>query len=495
MPRTRETFEIPSLGALDRGTGQLARQLARGLRAAIARGELQPGERLPSTRTLAASLGLSRGTVSEAFEQLVAEGCLQARTGSGTRVARPDPALSLPLIPPSPALPPQADAPTLPPQAGRYAALLHELTALPPVPFAIPVPAGAVAPDAQWRRLGNRVRATHAAAPAPYGDPRGVPALRAAVADYVRKARAVACEPEQVLITSGTQLGLYLAARVLLAPGDAVWVEDPAYIGLSALVEEFGLRALCVPVDRQGMDVAHAAAGCPHARAAFVTPSHQYPLGMPLGMARRRALLDWARRAGAWIVEDDYDSELRYAGHPFPSLQGLDPARVVYLGTFSKVLFPSLRLGYAIVPPALVEAFAGARMLIDRHSPTAEQHALAAYMREGHFEAHIRRIRGVYAQRRAVLIAAVERSLSPWLRLEPSDQGMHLVAWLPAGVDDGAVCAAALAAGISVRAVSPMYAGPARRSGLMLGFGGFTEPQLLAGVEGLRRVLERMAPR
>jgi GntR family transcriptional regulator/MocR family aminotransferase len=194
-------------------------------------------------------------------------------------------------------------------------------------------------------------------------------------------------------------------------------------------------------------------------------------------------------------VEDDYDSELRYAGHPFPSLQGLDPARVVYLGTFSKVLFPSLRLGYAIVPPALVEAFAGARMLIDRHSPTAEQHALAAYMREGHFEAHVRRIRGVYAQRRAVLIAAVERSLSPWLRLEPSDQGMHLVAWLPEGVDDGAVCAAALTAGISVRAVSPMYAGPARRSGLMLGFGGFTEPQLLAGVEGLRRVLERMAPR
>lgn len=494
MPRTRGTFEIPSLGTLDRSAGQLARQLARGLREAIARGELQPGEQLPSTRTLAASLGLSRGTVSEAFEQLVAEGCLEARVGSGTRVARPDPALALAPLP-GPTRPPQTQAPALPPQAQRHAALLRELTALPPVPFAIPVPAGAVAPDAQWRRTGQRVRATQAAAPAPYGDPRGVPALRAAVADYVRKARAVTCEPEQVLITSGTQLGLYLAARVLLAPGDAVWMEDPAYVGLSALAEEFGWRALRVPVDRQGLDVAHAAAACPHARAAFVTPSHQYPLGMPLSMARRRALLEWARRAGAWIVEDDYDSELRYAGHPFPSLQGLDPARVVYLGTFSKVLFPSLRLGYAIVPPALVKAFAGARMLMDRHSPTAEQHALAAYMSEGHFEAHIRRIRTGYAQRRAVLIEAVERSLSPWLRLEPSDQGMHLVAWLPEGVDDEAVCAAALAAGLSVRAVSPMYAGPGRRSGLMLGFGGFTAEALTAAVAGLRRVLETIAPR
>ncbi|NML16031.1 MocR-like pyridoxine biosynthesis transcription factor PdxR [Azohydromonas caseinilytica] len=489
MSRTRRSIEIPSLGAFDREAGALGRQLAQGLRAAIARGELKAGELLPSTRTLAASLGLSRGTVMEAFEQLIAEGYLEAQVGAGTRVVLPVQAWDCAAPGDTAARPPAA--PKLPPQALRYAAMARQLAALPAVPFAIAIPGGAAAPDEQWRRVGNRVRASRLGAPAPYGDPRGVAGLREAVADYVRRARAVHCEPEQVLITGGTQQGLYLAGRVLLSPGDAVWVEDPGYAGLTALVEEFGVRALRVPVDRQGMDVALAAAACPQARAAFVTPSHQHPLGMPLSMARRQALLAWAQRQDAWIVEDDYDSELRYAGHPFPSLQSLDPARVIYLGTFSKVLFPSLRLGYAVMPEPLVEAFAGLRVLMDRHSPTAEQQALAAYMREGHFEAHIRRIRGAYAQRRAVLIAAIEQSLSEWITLEPCDQGMHLVGWLREGLDDVAVAAAALDAGIALRAVSPMYATERRRHGLMFGFGGFSAEQLRAAVAGLRRVLEQ----
>ena len=493
MPRTRCRIDIPALGALDREAGGLGRQLAQGLRAAIARGELKGGELLPSTRALAASLRLARGTVMEAFEQLIAEGYLEAQVGAGTRVVSPVQAWDI--TSPGNATARTPAAPALPPQAERYAAMARRLAALPPVPFAIAVPSGAVTPDEQWRRVGQRVRASRLGAPAPYGDPRGVDELRAAVADYVRRARAVRCEPAQVLITSGTQQGLYLAGRVLLAPGDPVWIEDPAYAGITALVEELGMRALRVPVDRQGLDVALAAAACPQARAAFVTPSHQHPLGMPLSMARRQALLAWAQRQQAWIVEDDYDSELRYAGHPFPSLQSLDPARVVYLGTFSKVLFPSLRLGYAVVPPALVDAFAGARLLMDRHSPTAEQQVLAAYMREGHFEAHIRRIRGAYAQRRAVLVAAIGELLSDWIELEPCDQGMHLVGWLRGGLDDVAVAAAALDAGIALRAVSPMYAGERGRHGLMFGFGGFTDEQLREAVAGLRRVLEVQAAR
>jgi GntR family transcriptional regulator/MocR family aminotransferase len=206
-------------------------------------------------------------------------------------------------------------------------------------------------------------------------------------------------------------------------------------------------------------------------------------------MARRTALVAWARENGSWIIEDDYDSELRYVGHPFPSLQGMDPTRVVYLGTFSKVLFPALRFGYAIVPEPLVEAFAGARTLMDRHSPTVDQHVLAAFMREGYFETHIRRIRSVYAERRATLIAAVEKDLSPWVSLQPSDQGMHLVIWLKTGIDDMQVAARAEAAGVVVRAISPMYAGKSRRSGLMLGFGGFPADQLEMFVSRLRTVL------
>lgn len=299
----------------------------------------------------------------------------------------------------------------------------------------------------------------------------------------------MSCEPEQVIVTNGTQQGLYLAARVLLCHGDAVWAENPAYPGLTAVLEDFDTRVHRIDVDQQGIDVAQGMAVVPTARAAFVTPSHQYPLGMPLSMSRRMALLSWAREHGAWIVENDYDSELRYAGHPFPSMQGLDPSRVVYLGTFSKVLFPSLRLGYIVVPPHLADSFAGARALMDRHSPTGDQHVLAAYMRDGHFEAHIRRIRAIYANRRAALIDLIKKELAPWAALQPSDQGMHLVIWLRDGIDDVEVVTQANTAGIWVRALSPMYANEKKRSGLMLGFGGFPAQELKKAIASLRTLL------
>jgi GntR family transcriptional regulator/MocR family aminotransferase len=486
MAKSRSSIALPALGPLDRKAGPMGQQLAQGLREAIAKGALKPGERLPSTRTLATSLGLARGTVTAAFEQLGAEGYLVAEVGAGTRVAA-SLGEAMPAAPPDSAVAPQ---PALR-NAARIAwlaAVGRSLTPLPQLPFSVAVPTDAAAPDDNWRRLGNRVRATRAAAPATYADARGEPELRAAIADYVRKSRAVRCEPDQVLVTAGTQQGLFLAGRVLLSSGDPVWTEDPAYLGMTAVLDDLGLISHRIPVDAQGFDIDAAMAACPEARAAFVTPSHQYPVGMPMSMSRRTALLAWARQNDAWVVEDDYDSELRYAGHPFPSMQGLDPSRVVYLGTLSKVLFPSLRLGYAVVPPSLVEAFAGARTIIDRHSPTADQHVMAAYMREGHFEAHIRRIRNAYAERRAVLIAAIARELSPWLTVEPSDQGMHLTAWLAPGLDDMAIAARARAAGIVIRAISPMYA-RSPRSGFMLGFGGFPAAQLEEAVLGLKAVL------
>jgi GntR family transcriptional regulator / MocR family aminotransferase len=489
MPRQRAIASIPSLAAVDRAAGQIGRQLAQALRAAIARSELKAGDLLPSTRALSASLGVARGTVVEAFDQLLAEGYLESRVGAGTRVA---PTLA---DQPRPTRPPVARGPRtppiqLPPRAGRLAEVAAAFTPMPEMPFAIAVPEGAVAPDAGWRRLGNRVRASRAAAPSSYGDPRGLMELRHAIADYVRKSRAVHCEPEHVVITAGTQQGLYLAGRVLLSRGDQVWAEDPAYPGMTAVLDDLDLLTTRVPVDAQGIDVDAGLAVCPNARAAFVTPSHQYPLGMPMSMARRNALLAWAQRRNAWIIEDDYDSELRYAGHPFPSLQGLDPSRVIYLGTLSKVLFPSLRLGYVVAPAPLVDAFAGARALLDRHSPTADQHVLAAYMREGLFEAHIRRIRGVYAARRATLIAALQRHMPPEVVLQPSDQGMHLLLWLPRDIDDVQLAKAALADRIVVRAISPMYKA-APQSGLMLGFGGFSSEQLEAAAKRLGSIVDR----
>lgn len=488
MPRPRTTVSIPSLRAVDRAGGQVGRQIAQSLRAAIAGGELKAGELLPSTRALAASLGVARGTMVEAFDQLQAEGYLEPHVGTGTRVA-------LTLTEPRPVRPPAARSPKavptlLPPRAKKLAEVVQAFTPMPEVPFAIAVPGGEVAPDDVWRRLGNRVRSSRVAAPASYGDPRGVMELRQAIADYVRKSRAVHCEAEQVVIASGTQQGLYLAGRVLLSRGDPVWAEDPAYPGMTAVLDDLDLVTTRVPVDAQGIDVEAAIAACPNAGAAFVTPSHQYPLGMPMSMARRNALVAWAQRREAWIVEDDYDSELRYAGHPFPSMQGLDPSRVIYLGTLSKVLFPSLRLGYVVAPAPLVDAFAGARALLDRHSPTADQHVLAAYMREGLFEAHIRRIRAVYAARRTTLIAALARHMPDDVTLLPSDQGMHLLLWLPKGADDVWLAKAALADGIVVRPISPMYK-RAPRPGLMLGFGGFAPEELEAAAIRLRRVMDR----
>jgi GntR family transcriptional regulator/MocR family aminotransferase len=345
--------------------------------------------------------------------------------------------------------------------------------------------------DDHWRRLGNRVRASQSAAPAGYSDPRGLLALRKEIAIYLRKARAVSCRPENIIITEGTQQGLYLTTKVLLATGDSAWAEDPAYPGLTAVLEERGIKMQRIAVDASGFNVAKAIETAPNAKLAFVTPSHQYPMGMPLSMPRRLALAEWAKNHNGWIVEDDYDSELRYAGQPFPAMQGLNNNRVVYLGTFSKVLAPSLRLGYLVAPDCLVDAFIGARALIGRGSPCTEQHLIAAYMKEGYFETHIRRIRNIYGQRRQILIQALKLKI-PELQIQPSDQGMHLVALLPTGLNDVAVAAAARKTGISLRALSPMCSNELQLSGLMFGFGGFSAEQLKSSVLKLRLVLDTL---
>lgn len=485
MPRRQPVIDLPALSVIDRSEGAIGRQLTDTLRNAISRGEMTAGERLPSTRALAQALGVSRGTITEAYAQLVAEGCLDAKAGSSTRVAH------MPLPTPLPARrragPASEEAPAPPACAASYAAFATRLMPMPSIPFSVAVPEGAVAMDDHWRRLSHRVRQSQGAQPAGYGDPRGLLALREQVAAYVRKARDVHCGPENIVITEGAQQGLFISARVLLAPGDAALAEDPAYPGLIAVLEERGIEVARVPVDNQGFDIARAHEACRRATVAFVTPSHQYPTGVPLSMPRRLALLEWARTRQGWIVEDDYDSELRYAGYPFPAIHGLGGSRVIYLGTFSKLLAPSLRLGYVVAPDCLVDAIVGARALLGRGSPLGEQHVIAAYMKEGHFEAHIRRIRGIYAQRRKALTDALAADL-PALQVQPASLGMHIIAWLPEGMDDVKLAQAAALEGIALRALSPLFAARPPRQGLILGFGGFGEAEIKAAVSRLRQV-------
>jgi len=333
------------------------------------------------------------------------------------------------------------------------------------------------------------------------GDPRGYAPLRAEIAAYLGAVRGVRCGPEQVVVVAGSQQGIQLAARVCLDPGDRAWFEDPGYPGARRALEDAGARVVPVPVDAEGLDVAAGVARAPDARLAFVTPAHQAPLGVAMSAARRLALLEWARAARAWVLEDDYDSEYRYAGRPFPALQGLDPdGRVLYLGTFSKTLFPALRLGYLVVPPHLVDAVAGARAVLDRHSPVIEQAVVADFLAGGHFARHVRRMRTLYAERQAALVEAGRCELGGLLDLAPADAGLHLIGWLPPGVDDRAAAAAAHAAGVDTLSVSAhradppaMEAAPAIRGGLLLGYAPVRPPRIRAATRALARALAPLA--
>jgi GntR family transcriptional regulator/MocR family aminotransferase len=315
--------------------------------------------------------------------------------------------------------------------------------------------------------------------------------LRQAIATYLQAARGVGCEPEQVLIVNGSQQGLYLAAHVLLEPGAQVWVEEPGYLGARAALGSTGATLVPVPVGAEGICVAQGMELAPAARCAYVTPSHQFPLGSTMSLANRIALLNWAEENGAWIIEDDYDSEYRYGGQPLPSLQGLDQnGRVIYVGTFSKVLFPSLRLGYLVVPPDLVTPLARLRALVDSHSPTAVQGAMAEFIAKGHFVRHIRRMRQLYGARRAHFAAAVGQALGDLLQLNETEAGMHVVGWLPDGVDDRAVVVAAQRRQVTVKALSSHFLGVCLRPGLVLGVMGVEETAVVPALIRLRQAIE-----
>jgi GntR family transcriptional regulator/MocR family aminotransferase len=484
MAKRRAAVTIGALG-LDRGSGvPLHRQLYEGLREAILSGRLRPGARLPSTRVLAGDIGASRNTVLAAFGQLVAEGYLEGRVGAGTTVAGTLPETLLRARPEAPGTERLGRRPRLPRRGALLVGTREALArgAAAARPFRPGLPGLEAFPFDLWTRLVARRWRRVPRQLLDYGDPAGYAPLREAIAAYLGEARAVRCEAAQVIVVTGAQQAVDLAARVLLDPGDTAWVEDPGYPGARGALVAAGIRPAPVPVDAEGLDVRHGARHAAGARLVYVTPSHQYPLGVTMSLHRRLALLEWASRSGAWILEDDYDSEYRYAGRPLAALQGLDAAgRVIYAGTFSKVLFPALRLGYLVVPGELVDAFVAARALADRHSPSVTQAALADFIDGGHFARHIRRTRALYAERQAALVRAAGRALDGLLEVGPAEAGMHLMGWLPEGVDDRAAARAALGREIDALPLSGYRARPAgrgARGGLMLGYAAYTPREL-----------------
>ncbi len=464
-------------------TVPIHRQIYDGMRRAILDGLLSPGMRVPSTRALAADLQVSRLPVLTAYDQLLHEGYLEGRTGSGTYVssAIPDDLLAPSVRPPGPTRRKRR----LPPPSRDEGGL---------GPFRMSLPALDQFPHQAWARLVAREARALSPADMAYGDPAGLPALRLAVAEHLRAARAVRCEAEQVIIVSGSQAALRLAAGVLLEPGDRIAMEEPGSPLTRAALGAGGAEVVPVPVDGEGLSLTALQRRARRVRAVCLTPSHHYPLGTSMTAGRRLALLEWAWREGAWLIEDDYDSEYRYVSRPLGALQGMDRHdRVIYIGTFSKVLFPSIRIGYLVVPPALWNRFVEAREIFDLFSSTLYQRVVATFLRQGHFARHLRRMRGVYRGRRDALLAGLARHCAGRLTVLNADAGLHVAALLRAGLDDTDVVRRAAGRGLTATPLSTCYGGPVRRSGLLLGFGGSTERRLLEATKGLGQVLDEAA--
>lgn len=454
----------------------LYKQLYDGLRAAILDGRIAPGAQLPSTRSLGRELGIGRNTVIAAYEQLTAEGYLSPHIGAGTIVADIPPDTLLEVKEPLGDLKPATSAPTpilsargqvlagIERNAARYNGLKARA-------FQHGLPAVDEFPRAVWSRLlGERAKSLRASF-YDYELSAGLPELQTAIAAYVGAARGVIASPEQVIVTTGAQSALDLAARMLIDPGDRVWHEEPGYLGARGAFLGGGAEIIPIPVDESGMKVEEAIASAAVPRLIYVTPSHQYPLGCTLTLPRRLALIDYARRESAWIIEDDYDSEYRYTGRPIAAMQGLDRSgSVIYMGTFAKTLFPALRIGYLIVPQKLVKAFGTALRLTGQTPATLHQAALADFMTQGHFGAHVRRMRALYAERRACLIDAIQNHLGDWLEPIPGEGGLQLATKLAPDLEDRLVSLTGRDEQIITTPLSNYCLEKPRYSGLHMGF-------------------------
>jgi len=470
----------------------LYRQIYDAYRTTIVDGRLHPGQRIPSTRMLASELGISRFPVLNAYNQLLAEGYFESRVGAGTVVSR-----SLPDQPTTSATTgaTRAPAPSGPRSVSLRSSILTPFEYAPWLRGWGAFGVGQVAFDQFplhiWSNLVTRRCRNMDAKSFHYGESMGSMALRESIASYLRTARSLHCEAEQITIVSGSQQALEISARLLLDHGSSVWIEEPGYSLARDAFALTGCHLVPVPVDREGLDVAAGIKRCRKARVAFVTPSHQFPLGVTMSASRRFQLLNWAENMGSWIIEDDYDSEYRYESLPISSLQGLDAsARVIYIGTFSKVLFPSLRLGYVVVPSDLVDRFLSIRRAMDIGPPTFYQEVLADFIREGHFARHIRRMRVLYRERRSALVAEISKELGGMVEVLGGEAGVHLAVILPKGShSDVRIAERAARQNLWLWPLSSSYLGEAPRHGFILGFGSTAVADIPHAVRKLRNLL------
>ncbi|HVY06249.1 MAG TPA: PLP-dependent aminotransferase family protein [Burkholderiales bacterium] len=475
-----------------RGPGPLYRRIYHALKADISAGRLAPQSRLPSTRALAADLGVSRNTVTLAYEQLVAEGYVHSRDRSTTRVAGAASHRNAPAR----AMPPKGE-----PALSAYARRLVADPAMPPAGSYAERPGirhdfryGRPSMDAFPRQVWRRLLAAHAGA-APvgafgYAAPAGHAPLRDALAGYLRRARGMTCEADQIVIVNGTQQALDLASRLLVDAGDRVVIEEPHYHSVRLSFEAVGAKLVPIEVDDRGLDPSRLPrAG---ARVACVTPCHQFPTGVVMPMTRRLELLDWAARTGTWIIEDDYVSEFRYEGHPIEALHALDrAARVIYMGTFSKTLFPALRVAYLVLPHALVGPFTAAKWMADRYTATLGQEALADFITQGHFERYLRRAGARNAAKRRVLIEALRECFGDRVEIAGENAGVHLLVWLKdvEARKSATLVERASRAGVGIYPVDLYYSKPPRRAGFLFGYASLTESGIRAGIRKLAAVV------
>jgi GntR family transcriptional regulator/MocR family aminotransferase len=468
------------------GTG---RRIYEFLRAQIADGTLPAGARVPSTRALAADLGVSRTTVTSAYEQLAAEGFIVTAAGRAARVASPPVALAVSSPPRS-----NGSAPSLSAYGRRVSAIATPIlprTGTGRIDFLYGALAARDFPVLLWRRA-YQAELLRQKDSLYYVAPEGDASLRRALQSYVRRARGLVCDAEQILVVSGTQQAIDLCARLLLDPGDAALFEDPGYLIARHCFEAAGGRLLPAAVDEHGLDTRRLPRNS-RVRLVYVTPSHQFPLGGVLPIGRRLELLQWAQRHGAWVIEDDYDGEFRYGQRPIDALQSIDSnGRVIYVGTFSKALSPHLRLGYLILPVELVPVFRQAKRLSDRHAPVLEQRALASLIDSGAYERHVRRVRREYERRRASLLDAIAHHLPAGAQVTGTAAGLHVLLWLPflRWEDERALVAAANDHGVGVYPVSPLFAetrpsAQSRAAGLILGYASLTVDEIQKGIRML----------
>jgi GntR family transcriptional regulator / MocR family aminotransferase len=487
---------------IDRLEGPLYGRVYRAMRAEILNGRLHPGTRVPATRALASELGVSRNIAILAYEQLLAEGYLTARHGAGTYVASELPEHLTTVAERAPAR--QAAASGAAVRLTSYASRAMDETRrvslrwdvrYPQLPydFRYGRPSFIDFPHEIWSRIVARRLRRASLRDLDYGPPEGIAELREAIADYLRRARAVACNAEQVMIVNGSQQALDLAARVLIEPGDRVILEEPHYRGAWAVASAAGARIATLDVDEHGLNVDVLNGKHRAVRLVFVTPSHQFPTGATMPLGRRLELLAWARKTGAFIFEDDYDSEFRYTGRPIEALQALDDqGRVIYASTLSKVMFPALRMGYLALPEPLVEPFRAVKGLLDTGSPMLPQLALLDFIREGHFERHLRRSRARNASRRAALIETIERSFGKRAEIRGAQGGLHVLLWF-CEIANGRgreIRRRAREVGVGVYPVTPFYATPPAHLGLLIGYASLTEKEIAEGIRRLATILK-----